>query len=46
MFVRTSLLVALAATVIIGHDLKGFDDTIMFHLNFPGHIDYRKRVRS
>lgn len=27
-----------------GHDLKGFDDSIMFHLNFPGLIEYNKRV--
>lgn len=46
MFLRSSLLLTLAVTCIIGHDLKGFDDTVIFHLNFPGHIDPGKRVRN
>lgn len=31
----TTLLAACLA-VILGHDLKGFDDTILFNLNWPG----------
>lgn len=35
---RKILLIGLVACVpmIFGHDLKGFDDTILFNLNWPG----------